>query len=359
MLHLVRAYAWERLADRGQTEVLRARHAQWFLDAIESRVGAGDDQWDILDVEIDNIRSVLTWALEQNDLSAVATLARQLRPWWRVRGMAWEALDWLDRAAAMAAQLAPASVETAWIALALGALQAQVGRSDEADAHLRTAVELFTSHDQAEGVVAARLALASVLADRGRVREAITAAREILGQGRQARRDDIIEWASSILGGFLVAAGELDAARAAHEQARDAAARLGWGPYLAMAHHQLAVIELLAGQPEECWRHLGLAAAIYSRTPDPEGISYALEIAAAASLAGHDVDQAADAAALAQQLHDTLRLPVWPVLRPLHDRLLAELHAATTGRERRPAAPSSDPAAALRRICEHHLTTSA
>ena len=126
-----------------------------------------------------------------------------------------------------------------------------------------------------------------------------------------------------------------------------------------MSHHQLAVVELLAGRPEECWRHLGLAAAIYSRTPHLEGISYALEIAAAASLAGRDVDQAANAAALAQELHDTLRLPVWPVLRPLHDRLLAELHTATTGRERRPAAPPYDPAAFLRRICEHHPTTSA
>ena len=202
MLHLMRAYAWEHLAERGQIEVLRARHAQWILDAILAHEGTGDDRWDILDVEIDNIRSVLTWALEQNDLAAAATLARELRPWWRVRGMAWEALEWLDRAAAMAAQFAPTSVETAWIALALGALQAQAGRSDEADARLRTAVELFSSHDEAEGVVAARLALASVLADRGRVHEAITAARKILERGHQAERDDIIEWASSILGTF-------------------------------------------------------------------------------------------------------------------------------------------------------------
>jgi predicted ATPase len=361
MLHVVRAYAWERLAERGQIELLRVRHAQWFLDAVRSHEGAAasDYRWDILDGEIDNIRSVLTWALEQSDLTAVATLARELRPWWWVRGMVSEALGWLEQAAAMAAQLAPTSVEAAWIALALGHLQAQAGRSDEANARLRTALELFTSHDQADGVVAARLALASVLADLGRVREAITVARETLEQGRQARRDDITEWASSLLGTFLVAAGELDGARAAHQEAQDAAARLGSGLFVAMAHHQLAIVELMADRPDECWRHLGLAAAIYRRTPHLEGISYALEIAAAACLADHDVDQAADAAAVAQELHDKLRLPVWPVLRPLHDRLMAELHTATSGRERPPTAPSSDPAAVLQRICEHHLTASA
>jgi predicted ATPase len=359
MLHVVRAYAWERLADSGEIQLLRARHAQWFLGTVLAREGTGDDRLDILDTEIDNIRSVLTWALEQNDLAAAATLARQLRPWWRVRGMAWEALEWLDRAGAMAAQLAPTSVEAAWIALALGALQAQAGRSDQADARLRTAVELFTSHNQAEGIVTARLALASVLADTGRVREAITLAQEILEQGRQARRDDIIEWASSILGTFLVAAGELGAARAALQQARDAAAQLGWGPYQALAHDLLAAVELLAGRREECWRDLGLAAAIYSRTPHLEGISYALEVAAAASLADHDVDEAADAAALAQELHDTLRLPVAPVLRPLHDRFLAELRTATSGREPRPVTRPSDPVAALRAISDHHLRASA
>jgi predicted ATPase len=109
MLHVVRAYAWERLADRGEVEALRARHAQWLLDAVRQDEGAasGDDRWDVLDAEIDNIRSVLTWALEQTDLAAAATLARELRPWWWIRGMVWEALEWLERAAAQAAQRRP------------------------------------------------------------------------------------------------------------------------------------------------------------------------------------------------------------------------------------------------------------
>jgi predicted ATPase len=356
MLHVVRAYAWERLAERGQADELQARHARWFLDAVVSREATGDDRWEALDAEVDNIRPVLAWALEHHDLAATATLARQLRPWWWVRGMVAEALQWLEHAATMASQLAPISVEAAWIALAIGHLQQQAGQSDEAETRLRTAIDLFTSHDQAEGVLAARLALASALADNGHLPEAITLAQDILNHGCQAGRDDIAEWASSILGTFLTAAGELDAARAAHERARGLAVRLGSGLFVALAHHQLAIVDLLAGRLEECWRHLGLAAAIYSRKPHLDGVSYALEVAAAACLADHDVDQAADASALAQQLHDTLRLPVWPVLRPLHDRWLGELDAATSGRQRQPTRPSSDPAAALQRICEDHLT---
>jgi predicted ATPase len=360
MLHVVRAYAWERLAERGQIELLRARHAQWFLDTVRSPEGAAasDDRWDALDVEIDNIRAVLTWALEQSDLTAIATLARELRPWWWVRGMVSEALEWLEYAAAMTARLAPTSVETAWTALALGHLQQLAGRSDEADARLRAALELFASHDEAEGATGARLALASALADRGRVGEATTLTREALEHGRAAQRDDVIAWASGILGMFLAAGHDLDGARAAYEQARDAAARMGSDVYLAMAHRQLAMVELIADRREECWRHLGRAAAIYRRTAHLEGISYALEIAAGAYLADHDVEHAADAAALAQQLHDTLRIPVWPALRLLRDPLMAQLHTASAGREHRPPWPSSEPAAVLQRMCEHHLASS-
>lgn len=359
MLHVVRAYAWERLAERRQTELFRARQAEWFLDAVRSPEGAGlrDDRWHVLDEEIDNIRGVLSWALEQSDLTAVATLARELRPWWWVRGMVPEALEWLERAEAMAARLAPTSLEAAWIALALGHLQQLSDRSDEADARLRTALDLFTSHHEANGVIASRLALAAALADRGRLREAITLAREALEQGREARRDDIIEWASSLLGTFLAADRDLDGARTAQEEARDAAARLGSQVALAMAHHQLAMVELMAGRREECWRQLSLASAIYSHTPHLDGISYALEIAAAACLTDDDVDQAADAAAVAQELHDKLRLPIWPVLRPLHARLMAQLHTASSNRQHPPPAPSSDPVALLQRLCEQHGTS--
>ena len=104
---------------------------------------------------------------------------------------------------------------------------------------------------------------------------------------------------------------------------------------------------------------MGLAAAIYRRTPHVEGVSCALEIAAGACLADHDVEQAAEAVALAQQLHDTPRLPAWPVLRLLRDRLMTELRRATSGRERPPTAPSPDPAAVLQRMCEHHPTSRA
>jgi predicted ATPase len=360
MLHVVRAYAWERLAASGQIDLLRARHARWFLDAVRSPEGAavGDDQWDILDIETDNIRAVLTWALEQSDLAAIATLARELRPWWWVRGMVSEALEWLEHAAALAARLDPASVEAAWIALSLGHLQQLAGRSDEADARLRTALELLTSHDEAVGVMGARLALASSSADLGRVREAVVLAREALTQGREAGRDDIVAWASSMLGTFLAVDRDFEGARAAYEQSRDAAARMGSDVYVAMAHQQLALVELMADRRQECWRHLGLAAAIYRRTRHIEGISYALEIAAGASLADHNIEQAADAAGLAQELHDTPRLPVWPVLRLLRDGLMTELHRATSGRERSLTPSSHNPVAVLQRMCDQHLASS-
>jgi hypothetical protein len=57
-------------------------------------------------------------------------------------------------------------------------------------------------------------------------------------------------------------------------------------------------------------------------------------------------------------LHDTPRLPVWPVLRLLRDGLMTELHRATSGRERSLTPSSHNPVAVLQRMCDQHLASS-
>ena len=362
MLQVVRGYATERLANRGELELLRARHAKWFLGAVRPwAIGlVSDDLWRFLDEEIDNARAVVAWALEHADLPTVATLARDLRsPWWRMTGRTWEALDWLERGAAIAKRIARGSVEEGWIALALAHLLDQAGRSEDAQGHVQSALDLFESHRVSEGIFAARLTLAVICADLGRIDDAIALARQTLDEGCQTGGDGVVEVAASILGTCYVAQGDLNAARTSHQLALQAATRMGSQLYLAMAHHQLAVVELMAGRLTECWTHLAGVAAVYSRMSHSEGISYSLEVAAGACLAEGDMEHALEAIALAEDVHGKLQLPMWPVLSPWRDRLLCEIHAATPGAQRRSRARSGTPAEVLQRISELHLTSDA
>lgn len=358
MLHVVRSFAWERLVDRAEIDLMQGRHMGWFLGSLR-RWGiacSADDRWDLLESEIDNVRSVVGWALDNEDLPALATLARDLRsPWWRMRGLAWEALAWLQRADAMADRTAPVSVEKAWISVALAHVLDQAGRGAEAEHSAQAALELFISFGEQDGIAAGRLTLAAALGDQGRTAEAIALAQEVLDQARRAGQDGVILVAASILGACLIAQRDLDAARTAQQIAQEAAARIGAQLYLATAHHQLAVIELMADHLADCWSELNMVATIYSRMGHCEGIGYSLEMAAMACLAEHEIEEAAEAMDLAQRLHDDNRLPMWPVLRPWHDRLVAELRAATATAKRRPRASSVGAVQALQRICERHV----
>jgi predicted ATPase len=358
MLHVVRAYAWEQLARRNEAEQLRARHARWFIDLVSlDRMQSGDVHSETLDVEIDNLRGVLEWVLDQRDVAAAVALARRLGPWWWLRGRLSEGTAWLARAEKMAAREAPRSLQHAWLLVKLGHAYEQAGDLERAEHPIRAALEEFAAHGDTDGIVDGKLSLASVLAGCGRLDDAIPMAEEVLAGGRRARDDSIVEWAASILGTFFVARSEYDIARGYQQEARDAAERNGSPTYVAMAHHQLALIELMARHIDSCWQELAIAAAIYERNPHLDGVSYALEVAAGVCLVAQETDAALAAASVAHDLHEKLRLPIWPVLRPLHERLETALRDANRARVA-PRARCSDPTAMLTDLCNEHAPQS-
>ncbi|MCJ7438733.1 MAG: adenylate/guanylate cyclase domain-containing protein [Acidimicrobiia bacterium] len=72
MLETVRQYAHERLVDSGEAEVVRHRHAQWYVDfaraAGRGLNSADEEQWlEQLRVEIDNLEVAVGWALNADE----------------------------------------------------------------------------------------------------------------------------------------------------------------------------------------------------------------------------------------------------------------------------------------------------
>lgn len=88
MLETVRMYALEKLADAGESESVRIRHRDWYLDWLESfpqkRLSASVAALEQVATEIDNLRAAIDWSKGRDDMRHVARLVSHLREFWNV-----------------------------------------------------------------------------------------------------------------------------------------------------------------------------------------------------------------------------------------------------------------------------------
>jgi predicted ATPase/class 3 adenylate cyclase len=86
LLETIRQYALERLDERGATDTVRRRHANWFAGFVaQVSVGMqGPDEpawWARLEREIDNVRAALTWATGADDADLSLSLVGDFAYW--------------------------------------------------------------------------------------------------------------------------------------------------------------------------------------------------------------------------------------------------------------------------------------
>jgi predicted ATPase/DNA-binding transcriptional LysR family regulator len=188
MLETLREFAHDRLAESGELDELRRRHAEFMLVLAERGrpLARGPEEpatlrW--LELELGNFRAAFAYALEARDASLGLTTAEALEPLW-IRGMRQrEAIRWLEpllrldsevdagvragafvvagRSAIEAGEPARAEpwfraglelsracgdkLRTAWALHGLGHLLAEAGEREKAEALLEESLELFLS----------------------------------------------------------------------------------------------------------------------------------------------------------------------------------------------------------------------
>jgi len=106
MLETIREYALERLNEGGEADETRLWHAAYFLQLAEQAEPhlAGPQQiaWlNRLDLEHDNLRAALQWAIDRGDAATALRLAGSLSRFWHSRGYAGEGRQWLAQALAL------------------------------------------------------------------------------------------------------------------------------------------------------------------------------------------------------------------------------------------------------------------
>ena len=106
MLVTIRDYALERLAERGEATDLRTRHLAAYI-AVAERArpelqGKDQKRWlDAVDLEHDNLRAALEFAISDGHADEAARLVSALWRFWQSRGYLREGRSWAERAVAV------------------------------------------------------------------------------------------------------------------------------------------------------------------------------------------------------------------------------------------------------------------
>jgi predicted ATPase/class 3 adenylate cyclase len=106
MLNTIREYAAERLAEEGDPEAVRARHADWFLAVVAEAAPRLMDpdkriHLDALEREHDNLRAAIAWVTDTGHAEIALRLCAGLWRFWQMRGFLAEGRERLDRALAL------------------------------------------------------------------------------------------------------------------------------------------------------------------------------------------------------------------------------------------------------------------
>jgi predicted ATPase/class 3 adenylate cyclase len=240
MLETVRHYAADRLAEAGETDETRARHAAYFLELAE-RVAS----WDVIDVhpggiwsatleEGDNLRSALGWYVDGEVTDTSLRFVCWLRSFWGSTDRIAEGLRWCERALALDGEPDPKSrAQALYAAGTLSLLADDLARAGEL---LDQSLHLF---DQ----LGERLWLASVLISRADVHHF---------------------------------AGELEAARVAYEASLQEFGDLSRPGGVAAATHGLGQVYRDLGDREKARSLLTAAADTHGERHDRTGLAVTL-----------------------------------------------------------------------------------
>jgi DNA-binding CsgD family transcriptional regulator/tetratricopeptide (TPR) repeat protein len=181
MLETIREYGLERLTVHGEMETtLQAYIAYYLMLAEEAKPELQGPQQDIwlerLEQEHGNLRKVLGWLLEQEEIEKALRLGVALARFWEVHGHSSEGYHWLERALSSSQNVvaflrAWGLNEAAWLAI----LQS---KTDQAERLLHESLSLFGALDDKRGRALALRRRGLVAQTRGKFAEACTWAEE-------------------------------------------------------------------------------------------------------------------------------------------------------------------------------------
>ncbi|SNY64168.1 Predicted ATPase [Paractinoplanes atraurantiacus] len=338
LLETIRQLARERLAEAGEADLFDAAHCRHFLQlALDSdpdrASGIVAERPQALDVEHDNLRAALGWAL-RHDPGQALLLGVSLWRFWLARGHFVEGADWLERVLAVAPETSP---ERAPALFALAILEARRGCSDRLPHLGDAALAAAERSGPPDAVARARLMRGVLLAGVGELDEVERVAQDALTSGGDPPVTATAHWLAALAALFredVPAAGRRFGACLRQLRLADPAAapflpvvtyclplvpagdsvvpvfeeswllgrRVGAVQGHAYALSALGYVRRLAGDLPGALETVGRAAGEFARIDDAAGLAHALNHLGCAERDARRFDEAA------RHLREALRL---------------------------------------------------
>lgn len=321
---LLRQFAAERLAERGETEALRDRHLAHYLALAEQAapelIGPHQAVWMArLEHDRDDLRAALGWAREHEQPEVELRLAGALARFWLNRGYAREGREWLEGALARAdAGTAPAAVR-ARACHGTGRLANIQGAQDQAVYWLEQAISLYREVGDPVSAVRALNTLGGVEYDQGNLARAAELWQECLLLAREAGDPGETAWALGNLGESRYHQGDIEGAAACHKEALKLAQQAGRADIEALQLGCLGNVARRQGDLAGATELLQEALARMQRLGDRRRVAITLENLAQLAAAENQMQRAARLLGAA----DALRLEIGTP-QPVPERIAAD-----------------------------------
>ena len=292
MLETIREYALERLAARGDGELVRRRHAVYCLEVVEEAerglVGSRQPEWlERLDAELDNIRAALTWAVDAQDPEVGLRIGSALWRYWQLRDHLQEGREVLEALLALGSG-SPSTRAKAQTMLASLVLH------DDLETSRRLLEESLAGHRR-EGDIPmfahalGLLGMAAVVA--GETDTALRLTLEAIEVARGGVSPYIEAAATWQVGVCLAIRGELDGAKSTLEEAVALAVKLGDARGMAGTLMSLGGVALMRGDQGEARRLFDESLNIHRSLDNAWGVTSSLSSLAFVALEAGDTEK--------------------------------------------------------------------
>jgi DNA-binding CsgD family transcriptional regulator/tetratricopeptide (TPR) repeat protein len=329
MLEPVRQYAREKLEASEDAGTIRSRHAAFFLALAqegESELGgARQGSWlERLEAEHDNMRTALSWSLEDEPGTALR-LAGALAHFWEIRSNLVEGRGWLEEALRQNAHADAAARAKALTGA--GTLAWHQGDFENATAFHAEALKLYRALEDECGVAFALNALGAQDLQQGDYERATPLFEEALSLCRQIGDDRTSAYALHNLAEVARHRGEYARAAALYGESLSLFQQMEnyWGAAVNLMW--LGMIALHQGEHEAAARFLRESLTLSREMGYQEWSAICLEGLAAVAGAKEEAGRAARLYGAAEALRETMGAPLPPVERSDYDRKVTVVRA--------------------------------
>lgn len=230
MLETIREFGLDALADAGEADEARRRHASWCVELVEvagpNLTGPDQGRWfERLEAEHENLLAALGWAVDEADADSALRLTAGLYRFWATTGRYDEGRRWLERA--LAVTPSEPSAARAWSCLGAGVIAYFQGDYDQAEAHGTAGLEIFRRLDVTAGIASSYGNLGLVADAREQYDRATELYERALALFREIGDRTRTGFMLGNLGLIAYFEGNHERARRLHEEALDVARELG------------------------------------------------------------------------------------------------------------------------------------